>query len=131
MQLKGKKLKGSSLIEVVVSMVIISIAVTLSFSFFSQILESSGRMAKMKAWYVLNSLKNETIITENVNSEEFVFHSFKILKESELVNKEKDLWLINLQAISVLVDSSGFNQPENDPLYFERFYLECKTDKRK
>ncbi|MCW3787901.1 prepilin-type N-terminal cleavage/methylation domain-containing protein [Plebeiibacterium sediminum] len=122
MSIINAKIKGNSLIEVIVAFVIVSLSIALTGTFLSQLLDEFNRFQKQKVWYDLNLLKNQTIKSQNTETIELIEHNYKIQKNVELVNEVKGLYLVELSAIEVT--NNRIMDEKKEPLFFYRFYVE-------
>ncbi len=122
MSLVNVRIKGNSLIEVIVAFVIISLSIALSGSFLSQLLDEFNRFQKQKVWYNLNLLKNQTVKTKNIESIEIVEQNYMIQKNVEVVNEVKGLYLVELSAMKVI--NNSIMDDKKEPIFLYRFYVE-------
>jgi hypothetical protein len=97
-QLVKFRVKGSSILEVVVGIFIISLSLALTGSLFAQVFASSDRMLKQKAWFAENKIGNEVVLSENTETETIEYPSFTIIKTGEPVDQKKELWMIKIEA---------------------------------
>ncbi len=122
MSIALKRLKGGSLAEVMVALVIISLSIALSGTFMGNLFDSSNRMLKLKAWYAVNIWRNEILLSGDIEATEIDASGYRLVKTSALVNDEKGLWLIQI----VAVKDSSFKE---DQLITEsQFYLEKEPE---
>jgi hypothetical protein len=98
MQLTKFRLKGSSLMEVVTAMVIISLSIALTGVLFANVFNSSKRMLKQQAWFKLNEIGNITFINKDITEIEIELSPLVIKKKSIVIDKERGLWLVVLEA---------------------------------
>ena len=99
MPLKLKKIKGSSIIEVVTGIFIISLSIALTGVLFAGVFTSSSRIKKQRAWFHMNQWGNEIMLTHNIINEEVEYPSFKMIKESEILDEENNLWVVRIRAV--------------------------------
>lgn len=98
MQLTKYRLKGSSLMEVITAMVIISLSISLTGVLFANVFNSSKRMLKQQARFKLNEIGNLTFIDKDITEIEIELSSLVVKKKSIVIDKEKGLWLVVLEA---------------------------------
>jgi hypothetical protein len=113
-----KRLKGSSIIEVVTGLFIISLSIALTGVLFANVFDSSGRMLKQQAWFATNEWRSQVLLTGNIVSEEIDKGYYIINKESALVDETKGLWMINIEAF----------KPEGDILTSCKFFMEVDSE---
>ncbi len=98
MQLTKFRLKGSSLMEVVTAMVIISLSIALTGALFANVFNSSKRMLKQQAWFKLNEIGNLTYINKDITEIEIDLSPLVIKKKSFVIDNERGLWLVVFEA---------------------------------
>jgi hypothetical protein len=98
MQLTKFRLKGSSLMEVVTAMVIISLSIALTGVLFANVFNSSKRMLKQQAWFKLNEIGNLAFINKDITEIEIDLSPLVIKKKSIVIDKERGLWLVVFEA---------------------------------
>ncbi len=125
MQLIKERVKGSSLIEVVVGLFIISLSIALAGTLFAQVFDSSKRIITQKAWYDVNMWRSQVYLTNSIESEEKAKKVYRLIKHCELQNENKGLWLVNIKAVK---ESSGLETLDNDELVSVRFYIEIEPE---
>lgn len=89
-------MNGSSVIEVVVALFLISLSIALTGVFFARVMDQSQRMMKLKAWYQLNEYCHKTQLNQNTDSEVMETDLLVLTRESVLLDEEKGLWETNL-----------------------------------
>jgi hypothetical protein len=103
MSLKKGNIKGSSIIEVVTGIFIISLSLALTGVLFAGVLNSSSRIEKQRAWFHLNQWSNQIKMSGYIIFEEMDFPLFRMVKETEVMDKERDLVLVRI----IAVDNNG------------------------
>lgn len=83
---KGKYLKGSTIIEVLIALAILSFCTSLAVIIYLNIQKSSLPFFKLKAqevatYYMDDAIKNKTFIDENFKQEEFSINKNVVLNE--------------------------------------------------
>ena len=111
---KFSKIKGNSIIEVVVAIFIISMTIALSGVLFNNVFSSSDRMLKQRAWYEVNRLLSETLSTKNTEALLLEQDHYTVTKQSQIVDEAKGLWLIVFEA----------REPDEKLLVARKVYLE-------
>lgn len=84
--------------EVVTAMVIISLSIALTGVLFANVFNSSKRMLKQQAWFKLNEIGNITFINKDITEIEIELSPLVIKKKSIVIDKERGLWLVVLEA---------------------------------
>ncbi|MBR8534936.1 hypothetical protein KDU71_05135 [Carboxylicivirga sediminis] len=110
--------KGSSIIEVVVAIFIISMSIALSGVLFNTVFSSSDRLLKQRAWYDTNHLVNEVITTKNTEPLILEKQLYTVSKQTQLMDEAKGLWLIQINA----------TQGEDKLLASRRLYIEIPVN---
>ncbi len=93
-------LNGSSLIEVLVSMVLIALSISIGLLVFMNVIYSSDDQLKLKAQFALNEFKSEMYQEKSYFTEEEEFEGILISKEIADYNGIGDLKRITLIARS-------------------------------
>ncbi len=74
-KLKGKKLAGSTLIEVLIAMVIIMVVFSIAMGLFTNVLSGGVSYPKVRAINQMELLKNEVIQNKNVEQDHVIIDS--------------------------------------------------------
>jgi hypothetical protein len=98
MQLIKIRIKGSSLMEVVTAMVIISLSIALTGALLGNVLNSSQRMLKQQAWFMMNEIGNNALINKDIADNEIDRNTLVFRKKSFAIDKEKGLWFVVFEA---------------------------------
>jgi Tfp pilus assembly protein PilV len=107
------KIRGSSIIEVVIALFIISISIALTGSLFTKVFQSSKRVLQQKAWYDLNEWSNQVKLTKDIKESIFVKDVYSLEKNALLIDESKGLWQVNMIAFKNIEDTLLFTS-END-----------------
>ena len=90
-------LKAGSILESVISIIIISICSLVAFTIYLNVIKVNTSFAFYKAEQKTYQLMNQAELTKNIDNDEFVFDTYKIEKRVEL-NKNEHIakidWLI-------------------------------------
>jgi type II secretory pathway pseudopilin PulG len=91
-KLNGKKLEGSTLIEVLIAMVIIMVVFSIAMGLFSNVLSSGVSMRKVQINQQLESLRLQVIENGKIEQEHLVIDSvdYELIK-TEQASSETDL----------------------------------------
>ena len=96
----SKKLKSSTLIEVLIGMSILMITMSLVFPLITRTEHQSGVIQRSKACMIGNSLLQKTIVTHDFSDWEFEDEQIKIIK-----TVEKDVLHENARIISIVISN--------------------------
>ena len=95
---KVRKVKGSSIIEVVVGLFIISLSIALTGVLFAKLFNSSSRMLKQRVWHHVNQVANDVHLNQNVEALAVDHKNYTIARQTELIDEKKGLWKIRIVA---------------------------------
>ncbi len=98
--LKKHQLKGSTLVEVLISMVIISATFITSGMIFMNVLSGSGSLHEVKVNAELERIKIETI-TESKYYNDKIVTPYGVI-EKKITSKNEDLFELTLNAVDTL-----------------------------
>lgn len=98
MQLISGRLKGSSLMEVITAMVIISLSLALTGVLFANVFNSSERMLRQQAWFIMNNISNKAVINKDITESEIDSNAIIVKKKSFAIDEENGLWLVVVEA---------------------------------
>ncbi len=94
----GIKIKGSTLIEVIVAMTILAISVTATFIIVSNYQHSGSTRLKNVARSHIERMVNESIQEKNYLDETIELGYLKLEKKTETYQKQKNLLQISVEA---------------------------------
>ena len=114
MPLIFKRIRGSSLPEVVTAIVIISLSIALTGVLFGLFTNSSGRIQKLQAVYLAGEIIDKAVLSENTEDEEIITENFIARKTVISIDEERNLWLF-------LVDITDL---EGDALFSRKQIME-------
>lgn len=92
------KIISSTLIEVMVAMVILSLAFGIGLMTYFNIIGSTKSLASLKAQIILNEIAAETIIEQSFFDEELDIERMHITKEFVQYNGSNDTYILVLKA---------------------------------
>ena len=95
-----KNVRGSTLIEVIVGLFIICLSVAMSGVVFSQVMNSSYRFQKQKAFFLLNDVAVKSKQMNDLQSDELEFGNIRIVKEVLPIDESRKLYIIRLNAFA-------------------------------
>lgn len=98
MQLISGRLKGSSLMEVITAMVIISLSLALTGVLFANVFNSSERMLRQQAWFIMNNISNKAVINKDITESEIDSNAIIVKKKSFAFDEKNGLWLVVIEA---------------------------------
>jgi len=98
MQLINIKIKGSSIMEVVTALVIISLSIAFTGVLFARVFGNSNRLLQQKAWFVVNEMGNKALLNKEIEEGEVTYESFFVKKKSFVIDEAKGLWLLEFEA---------------------------------
>lgn len=93
-----KKFSGGTVLEVVVALIIISIAFGLTGTLFSYTLGSSKRMVKIQTWYDMNVHINRIKNNCSIDSLEIEKGHYHLRTEFELLDEETGLTYVEVSS---------------------------------
>lgn len=96
-----KSTKGSSIIEVVTALTIISVSLSLTGVLFASVFNSHNRYLKSQAWFVVNEWVSDTRMTKEVEQEDKDYQLFVVTKKRKTIDADYGLVLITIQAIDL------------------------------
>ena len=99
MALLTTKVQASSLIEVLIAMVILSIVMSIGIGTFHNVTSSNSLVQKQEAAHLLDSIFLQTKQTVRLIDEQIETANFTIQKEVVPYSKEADLHLLKLQVL--------------------------------
>ena len=90
------KLKASTLIEVLVAMVIISISFAIGLAVITNVINSSNQKQKLDAFLLADSVAVQTIKEERYFDENYEFENFNLVKTVHQHQKNNNLEIIQI-----------------------------------
>jgi Tfp pilus assembly protein PilV len=111
------KLKGSSIIEVVVAIFIISLSIALSGVLFNNVFSSSDRLLKQRAWYDVNQMLCQAELSKDTEAFIIEKNHYTLSKQAQMIDESKGLWRLQIEA----------RQINEKVLAIRRIYLEIPT----
>ncbi|HLW06259.1 MAG TPA: hypothetical protein VKY45_01750 [Marinilabiliaceae bacterium] len=94
-----KKVPGGTVLEVVVALIIVSIAFGLTGTFFTSIFGSSKRMVKIQAWHDMNEHINRIRNSSSIESLEIDRGLYYLKTEVERLNEESGLSYVKVSSL--------------------------------
>ena len=125
MRLMKRRVKGSSIMEIVTGLFIVTLSMALTGVLFANVLDASGRMRKQQAWYAIQEWGNQTRMNKNLEPQEISRPSFRMIKNCILLEEEKRLW----EVIIVAVEEKAQAEPKE--LAVIRFLMEVDEERQK
>lgn len=116
--LRIKSVQGSSIVEVVTAMLIISLSMAATGILFAQVFGSSRRFVRHEAWFAANLWVEECRLMRDVKPESLELPHFTLVKTSDQMDADKNLWLVTIEATT----------PGGALLVQRRFLLEVASD---
>ncbi len=96
-----KKIKGSTLIEVLVGVTILSITLGASLMIFVNVTEMNNSNVKTQAYLKVNELAVETAEEKNFTENEYELGTFRIVKTVETYQENNELTKVVFKAFNL------------------------------
>lgn len=113
------RVRGNSIIEVVVAILLISLSMALSGVLFASLFNSSERVLKQRAWYEVSQIAHHTRWTADMEAVVVEKQGVQIQKKTERLDEDKGIWLVIIQAMDT----------QQKHLAQRRFLMQIQEDK--
>lgn len=116
MSLKLINVKGGTVIEVVIALLIVSLSIALTGMLFASFFDASQRMVKQQAWYDVENYCNRLKLEKVIESAEIDRGPYTIVSNVEQVNEFAGV---------ICIEVFGIDQ-DGDRIVMRKFYLESE-----